>query len=149
MGRPRQIAVIGGRAFVGNETDGFTPAPDGIYEVRGESDLRTAAQNRALHLWFRQLADALTEKGADIKTTIRADVPWTPDAVKELIWRPVQRALIKRSSTRALKKSDIDPVVNAINKLLGERFGVHVPFPSIDEIIFRMNFEAQKAKEKR
>jgi hypothetical protein len=133
VGSTSQIIVISGRAFVGNPDIGYTPADDGVYNLYGKSDIRTTAQNRALHLWFRLVSDALTEVGADIKTTIKADVMWTPDAVKELIWRPVQKAVTGKKTTTALKKEDIDPIVTSINKILGERFGVTVPFPSMDK----------------
>ena len=62
---------------------------------------RTDLQNRSLHLWFTLLADALNEAGFDIRKTIREglEISWTPENVKELLWRPVMKTLVLKGST--------------------------------------------------
>jgi len=95
-------------------------------------DRRTSQQNRALHLYFTLLADALNEAGFDMRETIRQDVeiPWTPDTIKENLWRPIQKAYFKKQSTAHLKKKEIDKVYDVLNKTIGERTGVHIDFPN-------------------
>ena len=97
-------------------------------------DRRTDRQNRALHLWFTMLAEALNDAGYDMKKVIRAnmDIPWTDYNVKEFLWRPVQEAQLGKKSTTQLTTDEIDKVFEVINKAVGERTGVHVPFPSIE-----------------
>lgn len=100
---------------------------------------RTSQQNAAMHLFFTQLAEALNSAGFDMKKTIREgiDIPWTPENIKEFLWRPVQSAYLRKKSTTELTTSEIDKVYDVVNKIIGERTGVHIPFPSIDSAIDR------------
>lgn len=96
----------------------------------------TLQQNKALHLWFAWWAEALQEQGVDMGS-IRLNVPIrpSPDNFKELLWRPTMEATYPGvKSTRDLKGSDIDDVVDALTEGLGEQFGVHVPFPTEDDV---------------
>lgn len=97
---------------------------------------RTDQQNAALHLWFTMLADELNSAGYDMKKTMRKelDIPWTAYNVKEFLWRPMQEATLGKKSTTKLNTDEIDKVYDAINRVIGERTGVHVPFPSIENL---------------
>ena len=106
-----------------------------IIEVYKKVRTRTDAQNRALYLYFTLLADELNAAGYDMKKTIAQDIdiPWTPETIKENLWRPVMKAYLGIDSTTKLKKlEDIDYIYDIINKVIGERTGVFVPFPSIE-----------------
>ena len=106
-----------------------------VYELKKETlDQRTLAQNRALHLYCKNVSQALNSAGYDMKKVIKADVPWTPLQVKELIWRPIQKALLRKESTTNLSKSEVNKVFETVSKLLAERFGIVVEFPSIERI---------------
>lgn len=101
--------------------------------VKGEKALRTEQQNRALHLYFDQLADALNEGGFTVKIVLKekVDIDWSKDLVKDLLWRSAQQAILKKDSTTQLnKQEDIDKVYEHLNRHLGEKFGIHVGFPS-------------------
>lgn len=52
---------------------------------------RTYLQNRSLHLFFTELANALNEAGLDMRKTLNPDVeiPWNSQSVKEHLWRPI------------------------------------------------------------
>lgn len=94
---------------------------------------RTGQQNRALHLYFTLLAKELNEAGLSVQLVLkeRMELDFTPDMVKELIWRPVQQAVLKKRSTKALEKQkDIDTVYDHVNRFVSEKFGMHVQFPS-------------------
>ena len=95
---------------------------------------RTITQNRALHLFFNQLAELLNEHGLDMKAVLKKDVdiPWTMENVKNHIWRPLQKAYLNKESTIQLEKGDIDKIYNILCKMLGEKFGLHLDFPSIE-----------------
>jgi len=99
--------------------------------------VRTNQQNRALHVLFNLLAEELNEHGLDMKKTLKpeVDIPWNPVTVKEYLWRPIQQAQLHKTSTKDLTTKEIDEVFDTINKHLGERLGIHVPFPSIEELM--------------
>lgn len=112
-------------------------ATNRFQEKNEQRKKRTLKQNRALHQLFALLADTLNEAGYDMKRTLKADVdiPWTPENIKEYIWRPVQQAQLGINSTTELNTKDIDAVFETINRHLGNTIGVHTPFPSIDILI--------------
>ena len=92
---------------------------------------RTNQQNKALHLYFTLLAEALNAAGFDMKKTIKIDIPWTAMTVKEYLWRPVMNTYLQKKSTTKLNKQvDIDEVWEIINREIGQRTGVFVEFPS-------------------
>ena len=95
---------------------------------------RTSKQNRALHLWFTLLANAMNEAGYDMKKVIRdeLDISWTDYNVKEYLFRPLMKNLFGYKSSNELKTGDIDKIYDIINKTISERTGVHVPFPSLE-----------------
>ncbi len=108
--------------------------------VKRISGRRTSIQNSALHLYFTLLAEALNDAGFDMRKVIRKeiDIPWSPLSVKEYLWRPIQKEYLKKESTTKLNKlKDIDKVYDILNRVISERCGVSVPFPSIEEVIRR------------
>lgn len=107
-----------------------------------EEKRRTISQNRALHLWYEQLAKTLNEEGKSMQMVLNkfvVDAPVTKNSVKELIWRPLQEALLgKISTTELLKKEEIDQVYEALVKFFGQELEVQVPpFPSQEEVFYR------------
>jgi hypothetical protein len=107
-----------------------------MIQVKPEKQ-RTDAQNRALHLYFTQLAQELTDHGLDMRKTLKPDVdiPWSGKTVKEFIWRPVMKAQLNKESTTEMTTADIDQVFDTITRHLGEKFGITLSFPSIETII--------------
>ncbi len=98
---------------------------------------RTVQQNKALHVLFNLLANELNEAGLDMRKTLKPeiDIAWSPAAIKEYLWRPVQKAQLNKVSTTELTTKEIDEVFDTISRHLGEKFGLHVRFPSIEELI--------------
>lgn len=97
---------------------------------------RTLIQNRALHLWFEMLSKALNESGYTVQLVLKEkmDLDWNKAMVKELLWRPAMKALVKKDSTTKLNKlQEIDLIWEHLNRHLGEKFGIHVPFPTDKE----------------
>lgn len=110
-----------------------TELKDGVYIAKmTNTDLRTTAQNSALHLFFSMIAKELNNQKLTIPKVLKADVTFSPDAVKDYMWRPIQKAVTGKESSTKLEKQEIDQVYEVLNKLLGEKFGIHVPFPSIE-----------------
>jgi hypothetical protein len=44
-----------------------------------------------------------------------------------------------KESTTELTTKEIDLVFDTINKHLGEQFGIHIDFPSIETLMFKQN----------
>ena len=99
--------------------------------------MRTIQQNRALHLYFTQLAQELNDAGLDMRKTLKPEIaiPWSPETIKEYIWRPVQMAQLRKQSTTELTSNEITKIWETLNRHLGESFGVYVPFPSEESLI--------------
>ena len=93
---------------------------------------RTSQQNKSLHLYFTLLADELNAAGYDMRRTLKpgVDIPWTPELVKQYLWKGIQEAMLGSDSTRGLTTKEIDQVYDVLNKHLGETTGVHVAFPT-------------------
>lgn len=90
---------------------------------------RSIKQNRAIHLWFRLLADTLNDSGLDMKTVLKPSVSisWTDKTIKEYIYKPIIEAMLLKKSTTELTTKEIDKVWEIINLHLGEKFGVEIP----------------------
>lgn len=96
---------------------------------------RTLTQNRALHKFCQMLADKLNEAGLDQKKVLKPEVeiPWTMEAVKEGLWKPVQEAVTGLKSTTRPETSQYSDVYEVLNRHLTTKLGVHVPWPTKDE----------------
>lgn len=101
-----------------------------------EETKRTSQQNRALHLYFTHLADELNNAGLDMRKTLKpsVDIPWTGESIKEYIWKPIMKAQLQKKSTTEMTTKDIDKVFDTINRHIGEKFGIHIDFPSIESL---------------
>lgn len=101
----------------------------GAWNGRGT---RSDQQNKAMHKFFALLATALNDAGLDVRRTMKSDfdLPWTENLVKELLWRPVQMAMFNKKSTTQLNKMEITDIYDTINRHLGEKHGISLPFPS-------------------
>jgi len=110
-----------------------------VMEGEKIDDKRTSPQNNALHLYFAKLSKAFNDAGLDMKAVLKPeiDIDWTPSAIKDYIWRPIQKWLFKTTSTTKLKKNgDIELIHDHINRFLAKNPKTqslpHVPFPSLE-----------------
>lgn len=96
---------------------------------------RTSQQNRSLHKLFTLYADELNAAGWDMRKTLKeqVEISWTPEMVKNHLWRPIQEVMLEKESTTELTTKEIDKVYDVLNRHLGETTGVTVVFPSKDE----------------
>ena len=96
----------------------------------------TPSQNKALHSYFRRLAETLNDEGHDVAQVLSmktVSVAWTEEAVKELLFRPIARALSGSESTTGLDSQQLEAAFDTLNKHLGENLGLtYVPF-SVDD----------------
>lgn len=94
---------------------------------------RTDQQRKALEVFFKLLADSLNNAGLDQRVVLKPSVsiPWTQQAVKDQLWRPIQIAMTSKKSTTQLEKQlEIDEIHAALMRHLGERFDLeYIEFP--------------------
>ena len=97
---------------------------------------RSLSQNAALHKYFGLLAQELNNAGYDVGATIKVPVDFTKDTVKEYMAHPIIHALWPdKEHTSELETKEINELYEHLNRLTAEKFGISVPFPSLDEQI--------------
>lgn len=94
---------------------------------------RTIQQNRALHKYFALVAATLNAENLGVTVVLKPDTEWSSDGVKEMLWKPVQKAVLGKASTTKLNRTEITDIYDVMNKVLSERFDIHIPFPNIEE----------------
>jgi hypothetical protein len=101
-----------------------------IYEVELKLiDERTSQMNKALHLWFREIAGVLNNSGFYIKELIKPEVYWTPETIKEILFKPILKAVLNKDSTTKIKKDELDQLIDTVVLAFSKR-GVELPeFP--------------------
>jgi len=118
-----------------------------IVELKKIDDTRTSLQNKALHLYFRMVSDALNDIGYDYVYVNALDgemihIPFTGDLVKNYIWRPLQQRMCEIESTTKLTTKMIDEILTVLSLWLGEK-NKTVNFPcEFDLLIKKMNEKA-------
>ena len=106
-----------------------------IYEVDIKNmDIRSLAQNRAIHKYFELLSNELNNGGFTVAKLLKVTVSWTPTAVKELLWKPIMEALLDKKSTAKMNKDEVIKVYDTLNLNLSEKRGLYVEFPNKDKL---------------
>ena len=92
---------------------------------------RTARQNRALHVFFRVLSEALSDAGLDQRKVLKPDfpIPWTTESAKENLFKPIMKAMFDIDSTTKLERVQVSQVYDVLNRNLSEKYGISIPFP--------------------
>lgn len=101
-------------------------------KMKIEQEQRTIQQNKAMHKYFSEVAQALNEAGiaqSVFYENIEAD--YTMESIKEL-WRSFARAKYRKDSTADLSTMEVTEIYEEVNRHLS-KFGIYLPFPSIEE----------------
>ena len=95
---------------------------------------RTLQQNKSIHVFCKMVSDALCEKGIDMRVVLKPEIeiPPSPYAVKEFLWKPIQNYQLGKSSTTMLSTKEVTEIYEIINRHLAQ-FEISVMFPSIEE----------------
>ena len=95
---------------------------------------RTAQQRKAIEVYCREVAKALDESGQSVQTVFTMPVSITQKNIKEHMFKVVMTALFPEiHSTTELNTKQVSQVYENMNRVIAERYGVSVPWPSIDE----------------
>ena len=109
---------------------------DGFIKIKVDTKKnRTLTQNAAMHVYFKNVADALNDQNMDVRKTLRADfhMPWSQALVKELLWKPIAEIVTGNKSTTKLERTDPSKIYDILHNKLTD-WGVDVPFPSVESI---------------
>lgn len=97
---------------------------------------RTGQQNRALHLYFTQVAEACQNEGIEASAVFSKthNIQMTPEAVKAM-WKALQFALFGKKSTTELRKTgEIDKLQDHFIRFFAENFELTLPpFPNDED----------------
>jgi len=98
---------------------------------------RTLTQNSAMHLFYSRTAEQLNDAGLDMKKVLQPhiDIPWTPEMVKEHLWRTVQIVMFNKESTTELNTKQVSQIYEVMNRHLSQNHGVSVPFPELLQLV--------------
>ena len=101
-----------------------------------EKSKRTLQQNKALHKLFTQMSDTFNTLGLDMRVVLKPEIKilWTPEAVKRELFKPVMKAMYGKESTTELTTSEVSKVYEQLAKLIGEKLGVEIEFPSKEQL---------------
>jgi hypothetical protein len=61
-------------------------------------------------------------------------IEWNTELFKDLIWRPIQIAIIKKKSTAQLTIEELQMVYETVNRIVSEKYGVGYQFPSVERL---------------
>lgn len=94
---------------------------------------RTIKQNSTLHLWLTHIADELNDHGLDMQVVLakRHGIMWTPEAVKECLFKVLAKAMFNKDSTTQLSTKEFTQVTNMLRDVLARDYGVNVEVPSL------------------
>lgn len=107
-----------------------------------EEKPRTNLQSRALHKYFSEVADLLNESGISMEVFYRdIQCDYTMESVKSL-FRSFLKAKYGKGSTAQMTTKEVQSVWEEVNRHLSQH-GVHVPFPSSEQLI---NYDENKYK---
>ena len=105
--------------------------PETYYMTDEQIKQRTAKQNSALWKYLTLLAEKMDDAGIDMKEAIHVPIRPTKDNVKAEMFDKVMMALFPEvDSSTKLSTRQIQEVYENLDRFTGQRFGIHVDFPS-------------------
>lgn len=116
--------------------DTIEPNGSFSFEAKKLPKTRTLPMNSALHVFKNQLAEVLNDAGLTVSHVLKqaVDIEWNGDLVLELLWRRLQVVITGKKSTTEPTVEEYQIIYNTLNRHLGTKFGIHVPFPSKKEL---------------
>ncbi len=115
--------------FIGFVKDRFNEGGYYLYSIKPAG--RTERQNNAMHLWFRQMAEQLNDAGYSNAHPFndQVEVPFTEGLVKEMLYKPIIKAMYQKTSTTRLTGKELSEAAEVLVRWLSEKKGIFVPFP--------------------
>ena len=97
---------------------------------------RSTAQNSALHLYLGMLEQECRNSGMTMDMIIKKpqELPITRHLLKDL-FRLYGKTMYGKESTAKLDKNEFSTVLMSFQKVVAERLGISLPFPSIESLM--------------
>ena len=97
---------------------------------------RSLKQNSSAHLWFTHIADTFNDSGLDMQATLakRVGLRWTPEAVKECLFKVLAKAMYNKDSTAQLTSKEFAKVAEMLADVIARDYGVTVSYPSLSSL---------------
>ena len=104
---------------------------------------RTPRQNASLHLLLTHIADELNDSGLYMQQVLKhdAEIPWSPEMVKQLLYRPFIRAMYQKESTKDLDTKQIGDSMNTMCDHLAKTTGKAFEIPSIESLMLQQQLK--------
>jgi len=109
-----------------------------LIELKQVKKTRSNLQNRSLYLFFKHISDELNELGLVFIYTglkgLQMDLRYTPELVKLVIWKTIQKTLFNTNSTKDLDSKQLNEISEVIIKFFAEK-GISLIFPNIQSLL--------------
>lgn len=101
---------------------------------------RSLAQNKSIHLFCKKLADELNGKGYYMQLVLKPtyELRWDTKTVKEHLFKPIEKALLNKTSTTELDTSEVTKVHEQLMMALQDKL------PELDFIDFPSEEQTQE-----
>lgn len=100
----------------------------------GMEKQRTLSQNNAIHKYLDLVARELQNQGQTMRDVIQKlpelEVLPTTKTLKEIVWKPIQKASLGKESTTELETAEVTLVYDIMSMFLSKHFQIDIPFPS-------------------
>ena len=97
---------------------------------------RTISQNNSIHQYLKLVAHELQNQGQTMRDVIQklpeVEIPATTYTLKEILWKPIQKASLGKESTTELTTAEVTLVYDIMSMFLAKEFQIDMPFPSND-----------------
>lgn len=89
----------------------------------------TPAQFSALHVWCGLVAIQLNDAGFSVMQVLKhdAEIPWTKELAKEHLWRPIQKAMTGKRSSKDTGKLEYPEISETLSRHLAQTLGITPP----------------------
>lgn len=94
---------------------------------------RTRLQNNSLHRWLDELSKRLNHAGFGVSGLLSAilksgaDIPWSTTTAKDILYRPVMKAITDKESTKELDTVEPSEICLIVGQKVSEATGITAP----------------------
>ncbi len=113
--------------------DSFADGASYVCDIKN-MDQRTILQNKAIHLFCKQIAETLNKEEFYIQDVIKLNTKWDMLKVKEMLFKPVVKSLYTKDSTTKLDKGEFELIIDTLCLYMGKKGVTLPPFPSRDSL---------------
>lgn len=102
------------------------------------SKQRSLSQNNAIHKYLDLVAHELQNQGQTMRDVIQklpeVEILPTTKTLKEIVWKPIQKASLGKESTTELETAEVTLIYYIMSMFLSKHFQIDIPFPSNDTL---------------